>query len=43
VALVQDEPRRRALERRAFDVFAKRDQAKSLRETIAATEMPLLG
>ncbi|MBS0268647.1 MAG: tetratricopeptide repeat protein [Proteobacteria bacterium] len=40
VALVRDEPRRRALEQRAFDVFAKRDQAKILRETIAATVLP---
>lgn len=40
VALVRDEPRRRELERRAFEVFAKRDQARILRETIAATEMP---
>ncbi|WP_052699217.1 tetratricopeptide repeat protein [Hyphomicrobium sp. 99] len=43
VALVRDEPRRRELERRAFEVFAKRDQAKILRETIAATVMPSAG
>jgi tetratricopeptide (TPR) repeat protein len=40
VALVRDEPRRHALERRAFEIFAKRDQAKILRDTIAATELP---
>ena len=40
VALVRDEPRRRELEQRAFQVFAKRDQAKILRETIAATVLP---
>ena len=40
VALVRDEPRRRQLEQRAFQVFAKRDQAKILRETIAATVLP---
>lgn len=39
VALVRDEPRRRALERTAFEIFSKRDQAKILRETIAATEL----
>jgi tetratricopeptide (TPR) repeat protein len=39
VALVRDEPRRRALERTAFEIFSKRDQAKMLRETIAATEL----
>ncbi len=43
VALVRDEPRRRELEQRAFEVFAKRDQAKILRETIAATVMPTFG
>ena len=40
VALVRDEPRRSELERRAFEVFTQRDQARILRETIAATEMP---
>lgn len=43
VALVRDEPRRQELERRGFEVFAKRDQARILRETIAATEMPNFG
>jgi hypothetical protein len=43
VALVGDEPRRHELERRAFEVFAKRDQARILRETIAATVMPTFG
>ena len=43
VALARDEPRRRELEKRAFEVFAKRDQAKILRETIAATDMPTFG
>jgi hypothetical protein len=43
VALVRDEPRRRELERQAFEIFAKRDQAKILRETIAATVMPTFG
>ncbi|MBY0558650.1 tetratricopeptide repeat protein [Hyphomicrobium sp.] len=43
VALVLDELRRRELERRGFEVFATRDQARILRETIAATEMPNFG
>ncbi|SFV34658.1 hypothetical protein [Hyphomicrobium facile] len=43
VALVRDEPSRRELERRGFEVFARRDQAQILRETIAATEMPNFG
>ena len=43
VALVGDEPRRRELERRAFEVFARRDQARILRDTIAATVMPTFG
>lgn len=43
VALVRDEPRRLELERQAFEIFAKRDQAKILRETIAATVMPTFG
>lgn len=43
VALVRDEPRRQELERRGFEVFTKRDQARILRETIAATEMPNFG
>lgn len=40
IALVQDEPRRRTLERKAFEIFAKRNQAKILQETITATELP---
>ena len=40
VALVHDRARRQVLERQAFAIFAKRDQAKILRETIAATVMP---
>jgi hypothetical protein len=43
VALVGDEPRRHEMERRAFEVFAKRDQARILRDTIAATVMPTFG
>jgi hypothetical protein len=43
VAIVRDEPRRRDLERRAFEIFARRDQAKILRDTIAATELPAGG
>ncbi|MBS0235234.1 MAG: tetratricopeptide repeat protein [Proteobacteria bacterium] len=42
VALVSDEPRRQALERRAFEIFSRRDQTKILRETIAATVIPAL-
>ena len=40
VALVRDEARRQALEGRAFEIFARRDQAKILRDTIAATDLP---
>jgi hypothetical protein len=40
VSLVRDDARRHALERRAFEIFAKRDQATILRETIAATDIP---
>jgi hypothetical protein len=40
IALVQDEPRRRMVERKAFELFVKRNQANILRETIAATELP---
>jgi hypothetical protein len=43
VALVNDEPRRRALERRALDVFSMRDQAAMLRQTILATKLPVFG
>jgi len=42
VALVGDGPRRQALERRAFEIFSRRDQTKILRETIAATVIPTL-
>lgn len=40
VALVNDDPRRLALERKAFEIFAKRDQAELLREAIKATVLP---
>jgi hypothetical protein len=40
VALINDEPRRRALERKAFEMFAKRNQAELLREAIKATVLP---
>ncbi|MFT3731661.1 MAG: tetratricopeptide repeat protein [Hyphomicrobium sp.] len=41
VALVRDEPRRRMLERKAFEIFANRDQGQILRDTISATEFPI--
>lgn len=37
VDLVRDEPRRRDIERRGFEIFAKRDQASILRDTIRST------
>ncbi|MET0640072.1 MAG: tetratricopeptide repeat protein, partial [Hyphomicrobium sp.] len=40
ITLVRDGARRAALERRAFEIFSKRDQAKILRETIEATILP---
>jgi hypothetical protein len=40
VALINDEPRRLALERKAFEIFAKRDQAELLRKAIKATMLP---
>jgi hypothetical protein len=42
VALINDEPRRRALERKAFEMFAKRNQAELLREAIKATVLPAI-
>jgi hypothetical protein len=43
VALIKDEPRRRALELRAFEIFSKRDQAKMLRDAIETTTLPVFG
>ncbi|MFA5956422.1 tetratricopeptide repeat protein [Hyphomicrobium sp.] len=43
VALVRDEPRRRALELLAFEIFSRRDQAEILRDTITATKIPGFG
>jgi hypothetical protein len=43
IALVNDEPRRHALEQRAFEIFSKRDQAKMLRDAIHATVLPIFG
>jgi hypothetical protein len=43
VALVNDEARRRDLERRGYEVFARRDQSTLLREAIAATTLPASG
>jgi hypothetical protein len=40
VALINDETRRRDLERRGYEIFAKRDQSKLLRDAIAATALP---
>ncbi|HVZ03314.1 tetratricopeptide repeat protein [Hyphomicrobium sp.] len=40
VSLLQDEPRRQAIEQKAFAIFSKRDQAKMLRDAIAATTLP---
>jgi hypothetical protein len=42
VDLVRDEPRRRDIERRGFEIFAKRDQASILRDTIRSTVLPAL-
>jgi hypothetical protein len=43
IALVRDDGRRHDVERRGFEIFAKRDQAKMLREAIAATILPVFG
>jgi hypothetical protein len=43
VALAGDEPRRQAVEKKAFEIFAKRDQAALLRRAIAATTLPGIG
>jgi hypothetical protein len=43
VALIGDEPRRQAMEKKAFEIFAKRDQAAMLRNAIAATTLPAIG
>lgn len=40
VALINDEPRRLALEKKAFEIFSKRDQAEMLHEAIVATTFP---
>jgi tetratricopeptide (TPR) repeat protein len=40
VALINDEPRRQALEKKGFEIFSKRDQAAMLREAILATTFP---
>jgi predicted negative regulator of RcsB-dependent stress response len=42
VALISDEPRRQALERKALEIFAKRDQAAMLRDAITATTLPAI-
>jgi Flp pilus assembly protein TadD len=43
VALINDETRRRDLERRGYEIFAKRDQSKLLRDAIAETVLPASG
>jgi tetratricopeptide (TPR) repeat protein len=43
VALLGDEPRRHAIEKKAFEIFAKRDQAALLRSAIATTTLPGIG
>jgi tetratricopeptide (TPR) repeat protein len=43
VSLIADEPRRQSLEKTAFEIFAKRDQAAMLRNTISATTLPMIG
>ena len=43
VALIGDEPRRQAIEKKAFEIFAKRDQAAMLRNAIATTTLPAIG
>ncbi|AGK56594.1 hypothetical protein HYPDE_24543 [Hyphomicrobium denitrificans 1NES1] len=40
VALIADEPRRLALEKKAFEIFSKRNQAEMLHEAIVATAFP---
>jgi len=43
VALIADEPRRRQLEKTAFEIFSKRDQSAMLRDAILATTFPQAG
>lgn len=40
VALINDEPRRLALEKKAFEIFSKRNQAEMLHDAIVATTFP---
>jgi hypothetical protein len=40
VALINDEPRRLALEKKGFEIFSKRNQAEMLHEAIVATTFP---
>ena len=40
VALIRDEPRRLALEKKAFEIFSKRSQAEMLHDAIVATTFP---
>lgn len=40
VALINDEPRRLALEQKAFEIFSKRSQADMLHDAIVATTFP---
>jgi hypothetical protein len=40
VALVNDEPRRLALEKKGFEIFSKRNQADMLHDAIVATTFP---
>ena len=40
VALINDEPRRQALEKKAFEIFSKRNQAEMLHDAIVATTFP---
>jgi len=40
VALINDEPRRLALEKKAYEIFSKRSQAEMLHEAIVATTFP---
>jgi tetratricopeptide (TPR) repeat protein len=40
VALIKDEPRRQALEKKGFEIFSKRNQAQMLQDAILATTFP---
>jgi hypothetical protein len=40
VALINDEPRRQALEKKGFEIFSKRNQAQMLQDAILATTFP---